>query len=248
MQVLIGLLLALLAVVGGHYLDGGQLQQLLNPAAALIVFGGTGAAVVIQNPGADFRRVWLLTQWAFTSRDPDFKQGIELLADWCNKARRGGLLTLEREARQQSDPFISRGLQMLADGRVPEVIRSVMEVDMIARENRDLQAARIVESMGGYAPTMGIIGAVIGLIQVMANLSDPDALGAGIATAFVATIYGVGAANLLFIPLANKIKRMVFGRSEYQQMMMEGVLYIGEGLGPKAIEQRLEGYQEAADA
>lgn len=245
---LIGISLALLAIVGGNYLEGGQLVQLINPPAALIVFGGTFAAALVQTPHKDFTRAWRLVGWSFSAPTPDIHQGIQEVMEWCGKARRTGLLVLEADAARHPDPFIANGLQLLADGRPAEEIRNILEIEMIATENREIQSAKVIEGMGGYAPTLGIIGAVLGLIQVMANLTEPEALGEGIATAFVATIYGIGAANLFFIPVANKIKRLVYGRAEYQQMMMEGMLYIAEGLGPQTIQQRLNGYLESENA
>ncbi|MBT00685.1 MAG: flagellar motor protein [Oceanospirillaceae bacterium] len=244
----LGILLALAAIIGGNYIGGGQLEELYNPTAALIVVGGTLAASVIQAPREDFNRAWRLFGWAYRSEQPDFRDGMEKLRSWCLLARRKGLIALEAESSRQDDLFVASGLQLLADGRPPEMIRSVLEVELIAREQRDLQAVKVIESLGGYAPTLGIIGTVLGLIQVMANLSSPDTLGQGIATAFVSTIYGVGVANLLLIPTANKIKRLVEERSQYHEMMMDGLVYVAEGQNPEVIRQRLHGYLEAGYA
>jgi len=245
---ILGIVLALLAIVGGNYLGGGQLSELYNPTAALIVVGGTFAASVIQAPREDFQRAWRLFGWAYRASSPDFQAGMISLRGWCQLARRRGLVALEGEARKETDPFVSNGLQLLADGRSAEIIRSVLEVELIANEQRDMQAVRVIESLGGYAPTLGIIGTVLGLIQVMANLAEPETLGHGIATAFVSTIYGVGVANLLLIPTANKIKRLVQGRAQYHEMLMDGLVYIAEGQNPEVIRQRLQGYLGADDA
>jgi chemotaxis protein MotA len=244
----LGILLALTALIGGNYIGGGELSELYNPTAALIVVGGTLAAAVIQAPREDFTRAWQLFGWAFRAEQPDFNRGLEALREWCLLARRKGLIALELEASREQDPFVASGLQLLADGRPPEMIRSVLEVELVAREQRDLQAVRVIESLGGYAPTLGIIGTVLGLIQVMANLSDPQTLGQGIATAFVSTIYGVAAANLLLIPTANKIKRLVQGRAQYHEMLMDGLVYVAEGQNPEVIRQRLHGYLETGHA
>ncbi|KEA64281.1 Flagellar motor rotation protein MotA [Marinobacterium lacunae] len=245
---LLGIALALLAIIGGNYLGGGQLSELYNPTAAMIVVGGTLAASVIQAPREDFKRAWRLFGWAYTASNPDFQDGMKSIRGWCLLVRRRGMIVLEGEARKESDAFVANGLQLLADGRSPEIIRSVLEVELIANEQRDLQAVRVIESLGGYAPTLGIIGTVLGLIQVMANLAEPETLGHGIATAFVSTIYGVGVANLLLIPTANKIKRLVQGRAQYHEMLMDGLVYIAEGQSPEVIRQRLQGYLGADDA
>ncbi|GGO85043.1 flagellar motor protein [Marinobacterium nitratireducens] len=239
---LLGLLLAVVAVVGGHYLEGGQLQQLFNPPALLIVVGGTLAAAAIQSPADDFRRALRLLRWLLRSPRYDFEAGVKEVVRWCGLARKDGLLALEKEVARTPDPLVRGGLQLLVDGRRSEVIRAMLEVQLVAHEQRDLQGARVIESMGGYAPTLGILGAVIGLIQVMSSLADPEGLGAGIATAFVATVYGVGLANLLLIPLANKIKNRVLERYRYQEMMLEGLLSIADGQSPQLIRQRLLGY------
>lgn len=239
---LFGVILALTAVIGGNYLEGGHVQELLNLPAALIVIGGTLAAALIQSPSRDVSRALGLVGWAFGKNNQDMAKGVERVVSWCVIARRKGLLGLENEADKEKDPFVKAGLMLLADGKGSDVIRGTLEVEMITLEQRDLQGAKVIEGMGGYAPTLGIIGAVLGLIHVMSNLSDPDSLGAGIATAFVATIYGIGIANLFLIPVSNKIKRLVSSRYQYQEMLLEGLMFIAEGQSPRAIQQRLQGY------
>lgn len=238
----IGLILAVAAIVGGNFLEGGQLQELLNIPAAVIVVGGTVAAALIQSPIKDVYRALQLLGWAFGNNKHDMQAGIDKVVNWCVIARRKGLLALESEAEEEQDIFIKSGLLLLVDGKGSDVIRGTLEVELITVEQRDLQGARVIESMGGYAPTLGIIGAVLGLIHVMGNLSDPANLGAGIAVAFVATIYGIGLANLFLIPVANKIKSLVLMRYQYQEMLLEGLMFIAEGQSPKAIQQRLQGY------
>lgn len=238
----LGVILALTAILGGNLLEGGQLQELVNLPAAAIVLGGTLAAAIIQSPGNDFSRSIRLLGWAFGRNKVDLEKGIDELVSFCVVARRKGLLALETEAEKQSDNFLKTGLLLLSDGKSADEIRGTLEVEMISVEQRDLQAAKVIESMGGYAPTMGIIGAVLGLIHVMGNLSDPESLSAGIATAFVATIYGIGIANLFLIPVANKVKRLVLMRYQYQEMILDGLMFIAQGQNPKAIQQRLQGY------
>lgn len=248
MWVLLGLTLSVAAILGANYLEGGQLQELLNLPAALIVVGGTCGAAVVQTPQHLLRRTLQLVLLALRESPPQHEDGIRRLVHWCITARRQGLLALDRELEQEDDPLIRNGLQLLAEGRAAEMIRSTLEVELVARERRDFQAARVLESMGGYAPTLGIIGAVLGLIQVMVNLEDPSLLGSGIATAFVSTIYGVALANLVLLPLAGKIRQMIDGRSLYQEMMLEGILFIAEGQGPKSIQMHLQGYLESPHA
>ncbi|WP_420599288.1 flagellar motor protein [Neptuniibacter sp.] len=238
----VGVILALAAVLGGNLLEGGQLQELVNLPAAAIVIGGTLAAAIIQSPGKDVGRSLKLLGWAFGRNKVDLEQGIDQVVSLCVVARRKGLLALEAEADKEKDSFMKTGLLLLSDGKSADEIRGTLEVEMITLEQRDLQAAKVIESMGGYAPTMGIIGAVLGLIHVMGNLSDPENLGAGIATAFVATIYGIGIANLFLIPVANKIKSLVLMRYQYQEMILDGLMFIAQGQNPKAIQQRLQGY------
>jgi len=239
---ILGVLIALGAVLGGNLLDGGQLEELLNVPAAVIVIGGTLAAAIIQSPRKDVVRAFKLLGWAFGGNQHDLSKNVDNLVSWCVIARRKGLLALETEAEKEKDPFIRIGLFLLADGKGPDIIRSTLEVELVTQEQRDLQGAKVIESMGGYAPTLGIIGAVLGLIHVMSNLSDPAGLGAGIATAFVATIYGIGIANLFLIPVANKIKSLVLMRYQHQEMVLDGLMSIAEGQNPKAIQQRLQGY------
>ena len=174
----------------------------------------------------------------------EMEEGIEKIVNWSVVARKEGLLGLETVAETEPDLFARKGLQLLVDGNEPDSIRSVMEVELFAQEGRDIAASKFYECMGGYAPTVGIIGAVMGLIHVMSNLADPSSLGTGIATAFVATIYGVGIANLILLPMASKIKSMVLNQSQYKELIVEGVISIADGENPRAIEMKLQGYLE----
>ncbi|SDH91393.1 flagellar motor protein [Pseudomonas panipatensis] len=239
---LVGLILALVAIIGGNFLEGGHVSALANGPAALIVVGGTLAAALLQTPVAMLKRSLSLLRWIVLPPKVDLPGGINRVVGWSMTARKEGLLGLETVAESELDPYARKGLQLLVDGVEPESIRSILEVDLFNQEGRDLQAAKVFESMGGYAPTIGIIGAVMGLIHVMGNLADPSQLGSGIAVAFVATIYGVGFANLLLLPIGNKLKSIVLRQSSYREMLMEGLLSIAEGENPRSIELKLQGF------
>jgi chemotaxis protein MotA len=182
--------------------------------------------------------------WILTPPARDLDATIRTVVNWSQVARREGLLGLEGLTENEADPFARKGLQLLVDGNEPETIRNTLEVELAAREHRDLASAKVYESMGGYSPTIGIIGAVLGLIHVMGNLADPSQLGAGIATAFVATVYGVGLANLIFLPMGNKLKSVIQEQTQYREMLITGLLGIAEGENPMNIELRLRGYLE----
>ncbi|MER2299206.1 MULTISPECIES: flagellar motor protein [Pseudomonas] len=241
---LIGLILAFVAIVGGNFLEGGHVGALLNGPAGLIVLGGTLAAALLQSPLPAFKRALQILRWIFFPPRVDLASGIDRVVNWSLTARKEGLLGLEGVADAEPDPYARKGLQLLVDGAEPESIRSILEVDFLTQESRDIQAAKVFESMGGYAPTIGIIGAVMGLIHVMGNLADPSQLGNGIAVAFVATIYGVASANLILLPIANKLKAIVLRQSRYREMLLEGLLSIAEGENPRSIELKLQGFME----
>ncbi|MFF7107077.1 MULTISPECIES: flagellar motor protein [Pseudomonas] len=241
---LIGLILAFVAIVGGNFLEGGHVGALLNGPAALIVLGGTLAAALLQSPLSSFKRALQIVRWIFFPPRVDLAGGIDRVVNWSLTARKEGLLGLEGVADAEPDPYARKGLQLLVDGAEPEAIRGVLEVDFLTQEARDIQAAKVFESMGGYAPTIGIIGAVMGLIHVMGNLADPSQLGNGIAVAFVATIYGVASANLILLPIANKLKAVTLRQSRYREMLLEGLLSIAEGENPRSIELKLQGFME----
>lgn len=239
---IIGLVIGVSAILLGQFLEGGSISTLVNGPAALIVLGGTFGAVMLQSPLAVFIRAMQMVAWTIINPKIENEAAIQKILNWSNIARREGLLGLENLEDAETDPFARKGLQLLIDGSEPDSIRSIMDVDIQTKELFDLQAARVFESMGGYSPTIGIIGAVLGLIQVMGNLSDPSLLGSGIAVAFVATIYGVGAANLMFLPISNKLKHLVQMRSQHQEMIVEGMVAIAEGENPRNIETKLMGF------
>lgn len=239
---IIGIVLALAAIVGGNLLEGGHTGSLMQFTAFFIVLGGTMGAILVQTPFDVFARGLKMALWVLLPPRIAATDTIDKIVNWSNIARKEGLLGLEALSEAEPDVFARKGLQLLVDGSEPETIRGIMEVELGVREHHDMQAARIFESMGGYAPTIGIIGAVMGLIHVMENLADPSKLGSGIAVAFVATIYGVGFANLFFLPMANKIKGIVHHQTQFGEMIIAGIVAIAEGENPRNIETKLRGY------
>lgn len=237
-----GLALALGAIIGGLMLEGGHPASLLQVTAFLVVVGGTTGAVMLQSSAEQFSDAMRLGLWVFKPPVHEPKRLIARVSGWSQTARRGGLLALETAIDVSREPFERKGLQLLVDGAEPDVLREALELEINAFEARHRAAARVWEAAGGYAPTVGILGAVMGLIQVMENLTDPAKLGAGIAVAFVATIYGVGLANLVFLPIANKIKSLVARELSMREMLIEGLVGIANGENPRSIEIRLQGY------
>ena len=238
----IGILLGLAALLGGQALEGGHLASLLQVTAFVIVIGGTLGAVMLQSSPAVFMAGVRLLPWVFKPPEIDFREMLNRIIQWSNTARRGGLLALESAIDAQSEAYTRKGLQLLVDGAEPAVLRAALELEIDSFEDSHRQAAKVWEAAGGYAPTIGILGAVLGLIHVMENLSDPSKLGAGIAVAFVATIYGVGSANLLFLPIASKLKALVARQARLKEMVIDGLEAIANGENPRNIEMRLEGY------
>ena len=239
---ILGLVLGLGAILGGQILEGGHLSSLIQPTAFVIVMGGTFGAVMLQSPFATFMQGMAMAKWVFAPPPLPQRELIERLAEWSHAARREGLLALEGYLVELPDPFLRKGLQLLVDGAEPERVREVLEVEIGVQEGQLKLAAKIWESAGGYAPTIGILGAVMGLIHVMENLSDPSRLGAGIAVAFVATIYGVGSANLIFLPIAKKLLAHVSRLTLMREMYVDGLIGIASGDNPRIIESRLQGY------
>jgi Flagellar motor component len=238
----IGVFLGFSAIIGGNMLAGGQLDSLVNFHAFVIVVGGTLGATLLQFPPKVFWRGLHISVWILLPEKHQLNVQIDKIVQWSTMARKEGLLGLEAIIDKEKDGFAKKGLQLLVDGNEPEVIRDCLEVELATKEHLDMQAAKVFDAMGGYSPTIGIIGAVIGLIHVMQNLAKPELLGSGIATAFVATIYGVGLANLLFIPVANKLKAHIFRASQAREMVIEGIASIAEGENPRNIELKLSGF------
>ena len=239
-----GLLIGLTAIIGGQLLEGGHIGSLVQPTALLIVCGGTLGAVLLQSPFPVFRRGMQMARWVWVPPVIEQKRLIEQVLNWSQLSRREGLLALENFLPQVKDPFTRRGLQLLVDGADPERIRQLLEVEINVFEEEMRLSARVWESAGGYSPTIGILGAVMGLIHVMENLSDPTKLGAGIAVAFVATIYGVGLANLVYLPIAGKLKYYIGRMVSTREMLVDGLVGIAVGDNPRIIESRLRGYMQ----
>lgn len=239
---LAGIAIGMLAIIGGQVLEGGHVGSLVQPTALLIVLGGTLGAVLLQSPFHIFKRGMKMAKWVWVPPVIEQKRMIDQILSWSQQSRREGLLALENQIPGIKDEFTRQGLQLLVDGADPERIRELMEVQIGTFEDEWRQSAKIWESAGGYSPTIGILGAVMGLIHVMENLSDPTKLGAGIAVAFVATIYGVGLANLVYLPIAGKLKYYIMRMVASREMLVDGLVGIALGDNPRIIEGRLKGY------
>ena len=239
---LVGFALALVCILLGQKLEGGNLSSLIQPAAFSVVVLGTIGAVLLQSKMPIFLRGVKMFSWIF-SPPLDRRKAIAVdIATWTFKARREGVLSLENFMESAKDPFISKGLGLLVDGVDPIKMRDILDMDISAFETEERQAVKIWESAGGYAPTIGILGAVLGLIHVMENLTDPSKLGSGIAVAFVATIYGVGLANLVFLPIGSKLKAIV-AREVYQREVLAAVFCdLASGNNSRVIEERVAGF------
>ena len=238
----IGLFFGITFILLGQAMEGGNLQQLLQITAAFIVFGGTGGAVIMSYPPAVLKKAIILIKDVFMPPKVDLNALVTEIGKYAQKSRKEGLIVLEKVAREASDPILRLGFEAVADGADPTLVQGMMENQISQQELEVNNAAKVYEAAGGYSPTLGIIGAVLGLIQVMQNLSDPASLGAGIAVAFVATIYGLFAANLVLIPLGTRIKLIYEKIFLAKEMMVEGVLAIQEGESPALIERKLQAY------
>jgi chemotaxis protein MotA len=239
---LLGIGVALFMILAGNMLEGGHMSSLVGGPAAMIVLGGTIGAVLVQFPTSTVSSSLKLAGALFKKPTVEPHKIVDEIVDYANRARRDGILALEKLAPNASDPFLSRGLLMAIDGTDSNGIREAMELVIAQEEEHSEDAAKVYEAAGGYCPTVGIIGAVLGLIHVMSNLSDINAVGSGIAAAFVATIYGVGAANIVFLPIGGRIKMRARDQAKVKEMMLTGVLAIQEGTNPKLIREKLAGY------
>ncbi len=237
-----GLVLALGAILVGQILEGGHVGSLLHFTPVLIVIGGTMGAVMVQTRMPTFILGMKLMKWVFVPPLVPYSDIIKDIINWSLTARKYGILELDSRIDSVEDLFCRKGLQMVVDGAEPDRIRTDLGIEIAAYDEHMRQAAKIWEGAGGYAPTIGILGAVLGLIHVMENLSDPAKLGGGIAVAFVATIYGVGSANMIFLPVANKLKTIIARQVTLMEMTIEGLCSISNGDNPKNIEKKLEAY------
>ena len=237
-----GILLATAGIVGGLLLEGGQLSDITQVTAGLIVLGGTVGATLVNTPLSTFFAGLKGLASVFLERTVTPQATIEEIILYATKARKAGIVSLEDEVNQASDPFLVKALTLAVDGTDLQELRKMMELEIQQQEHHGEAAAKVFEVAGGYSPTIGIIGAVMGLIQVMKNLSDIDKVGHGIAVSFVATVYGVALANIFLLPAANKMKARVLQDAHMREMMLEGVTGIVEGLNPKLIRSKLEAY------
>ncbi len=240
-----GLALAFGGILGGYYLEHGRAADLMGVSAAFIVLGGSLGATLAANPVALVRRALGMLQALLLEPADDSAALVDMLVDFATRARKSGIVALEQDVLSVEDPFLRRSLTLAVDGVDLQELRASVELDMDVAERRMEDVAKVYESAGGFAPTIGIIGAVLGLITVMGKLSDMEKVGQGIAAAFVATIYGVGSANLLFLPAAHKVRLRAAAERERQELILLGVCSIAEGLNPKMIRSRLEAYVPA---
>jgi chemotaxis protein MotA len=238
----IGIVLAIGGILLGQLLEGGRVGSILQGTAALIVFGGTIGAVAVSYPIKDFVRGLKLAAMALRDKKNDLDQIVQQIVELAGVARRDGVLALEQRLPGIQDAFLRRAVGFIVDGVDAAVTRDALETEIMLHFEESTVGAKVFESAGGYAPTIGILGAVLGLIHVMENLNDPTKLGGGIATAFVATVYGVGSANILFLPIATKIKRKLSLDKERSTLIAEGVLSIQAGLNPRVLEEKIRAY------
>jgi chemotaxis protein MotA len=237
-----GIFIALGGIVAGLLLEGGKIAQILQPTAAMIVFGGTLGAVMVQFPFALVIEAFKRIAHVFFERGEDPQKLVSQLVGYAQRARREGIVSLDGKIEQITDPFLRKALMLAVDGTDPRELRKMMELDLDNQMEHSDKVAQVFESAGGFAPTIGIIGAVLGLIQVMQHLQNIDEVGKGIAVAFVATIYGVGSANLIFLPSAGKLKIKSREEEVWREMTLEGVISILEGMNPRMLETKLMGY------
>jgi chemotaxis protein MotA len=237
-----GLVFAIGMILVGQALEGGHVGSILQLTAAMIVFGGTIGAVAVSFPVNEFIRGIKMGAGTIKQRKSDVAKILDQVVDLAGVARRDGVLALEQRLPELKDPFLRRAVGFIVDGVDATVARDALETEIMREFEEGTVGAKVFEAMGGYAPTVGILGAVLGLIHVMENLNDPSKLGGGIATAFVATVYGVGSANLLFLPLANKIKRKLALEKERRVLIAEAALSIQAGLNPRVLREKLMAY------
>jgi len=237
-----GISLALAGILAGLIIEGGRIAQILQPTAAMIVFGGTLGAVLVQFPLPIVKQAFKKLAHVFLDRNPDPTKVVQDLVGYAKQARKGGIVSLDADLPNIEDPFLKKTLMLAVDGTDPQELRKMMELELDNQAEHAERIAQVFESAGGFAPTIGIIGAVLGLIQVMQHLQNIDEVGKGIAVAFVATIYGVGSANLLFLPSSGKLKIKSRQEQIWREMMLEGVISILEGMNPRMLETKLLGY------
>ncbi|MCI1880908.1 MAG: flagellar motor protein [Sporolactobacillus sp.] len=246
LSTLVGLIFGIASLLIGFTMEGGTLGALLQITAAMIVFGGTIGAVVISFPAGTLKKIPFITKYAFVNRPNDPGETIGQLIDLANISRREGLLALEGEQERFSDdPFMTNGIRMVVDGMDSDVIDDILNRDIELYENKILSFGKMYEEAGGFSPTMGIIGTVMGLVHVLGNLSNPSSLGPSIAVAFIATLYGVASANVIFLPIYNKIKANLDKDVLIRQIKAEGILSIQYGENTLVLRQKLFAFLSA---
>ncbi len=239
---IIGMLLAWGALVGALLMEGGELKSLINLPAGLLVFGGTLGAATISFKMSQITGLPGVLKQAFTAKTHDVAEVIEIMVGFAERARREGLLVLEEDARKINDEFLQRGMRLAIDGTDPELVREILTTEIHFLQARHKVGESIFTTLGGFAPTLGIIGTVMGLIHMLANLSDPAKMGPLIAGAFIATLYGVSSANLLFLPIGNKLKARTAEEVVIREVMVEGILSIQSGDNPRIVEEKLKAF------
>ncbi|MGA2085327.1 MAG: flagellar motor protein [Terracidiphilus sp.] len=239
-----GVFLAVAGIIAGLLLEGGNLGQIVQPTAALIVFGGTLGAVLLQFPITTVAAAFRSLAHVFAAPRKHNDQLIRLLVSFANKARRNGVVSLDADLQTIQDPFLKQSLMLAVDGTEPNDLRKIMRVSLDSTMEQEERLAMVFESAGGFSPTIGILGAVLGLIQVMHHLDNMQEVGRGIAVAFVATIYGVGIANLFFLPFAGKMRIRIRDGQQRREMMLEGVISILEGMNPRMLEVKLASFSD----
>jgi len=241
---LTGIVVALAGIVGGLILEGGRFSDISSITAGMIVVAGTLGAVMITTPLHQLLNAARSLPGVFWDSTPSNSESISQILHFARQARRTGLTSLESEVNQLDDPFMRKGLSLAVDGADLQDIRRIMELEIELAEHRGEAEAKVFETAGGYSPTIGIIGAVLGLIQVMKHLEDIEKVGHGIAVAFVSTVYGVAFANLLLLPAGAKLRARLESRLKNQELVLEGVLSLAEGMNPMLIQSKLDAYSE----
>ncbi len=245
---IIGISLGIGAILGGQLLEGGNVSSILQLTAAVIVIGGTIGAIFLNYPSHVVMNALRMAKKTFVNGDNNLPDVVRQITGYTQLIRKEGLLALEVHIKKNStNPMLKRGLQLVVDGTSTHEIKNILEIELNQDEERKLQAAKVFESAGGYAPTIGILGAVLGLIHVMENLADPSMLGSGIAVAFVATVYGVGSANLFWLPIAGKLRLRTREESIREELIIEGVISLSQGDNPRLVHEKLTGFLTAGD-
>jgi chemotaxis protein MotA len=238
----LGLIVGVGGILAGLLLEGGRLSQVLQPTAAIIVFGGTLGAILLQFPTPVVARAFRQLIYVFIEPRRDPREMVQQLVTFANKARRNGMISLDADLPGVQDAFLKKSLMLAVDGTEPQELRKMMQLEIDNQAEHEENIPKVFESAGGFAPTIGIIGAVLGLIQVMQHLDNINEVGKGIAVAFVATVYGVGSANLFFLPSSGKLRLRIREEQLIREMTLEGVVSILEGMNPHMLETKLMGF------